>query len=346
MSLNDSTHEALKKVNYPGYSRDIVSFGLVKGVSVANGSAGIDLELTSHNPKVASELKQACEAAALSVEGVNRAVVQVKMPPAGQGDAGGAPAQANAVPGISKIVAVASGKGGVGKSTCSVNLACSLAQGGLSVGLMDCDIYGPSVPLMMGVHEKPVVSPAQKMVPLSSHGVKLMSMGFLMPGDDPVIWRGPMIMRTVQQFVMDVDWGELDVLLVDLPPGTGDAQLSLCQTVPLDGGVVVTTPQEASLGVVRKGIGMFEKVNVPILGIVENMSYFTAPNGDRVEIFGHGGGAQEAQNQGTSFLGEIPIFMEIREGGDSGVPVVVGNPKSAPALAFSNLSNSLREVLL
>jgi len=250
------------------------------------------------------------------------------------------------VPGIAKIVAVASGKGGVGKSTCSVNLACALAQDGLSVGLMDCDIYGPSVPLMMGIHEKPVVSPQQKMVPLSSHGVKLMSMGFLMPGDEPVIWRGPMIMRTVQQFVMDVDWGELDVLLVDLPPGTGDAQLSLCQTVPLDGGVVVTTPQEASLGVVRKGIGMFEKVNVPILGIVENMSYFTAPNGDRVEIFGHGGGAQEARAQGTAFLGEIPIFVEIREGGDSGVPVVVSNPKNEPALAFTNLANSLREVLL
>ena len=154
-----------------------------------------------------------------------------------------------------------------------------------------------------------------------------------------------MIMRTVQQFVMDVDWGELDVLLVDLPPGTGDAQLSLCQTVPLDGGVVVTTPQEASLGVVRKGIGMFEKVNVPILGIVENMSYFTAPNGDRVEIFGHGGGAREAQNQGTAFLGEIPIFVEIRQGGDSGVPVVMSNPKNEPAMAFTNLANSLRDVL-
>ena len=346
MSLNDLVHESLKKINYPGFSRDIVSFGLVKGVSVANDSAGIDLELTSHNPKVAAELKQACETAALSIEGVNRAMVQVKMPPPGQTPAGDAPSQAKAVPGIAKIIAVASGKGGVGKSTCSVNLACALAQGGLSVGLMDCDIYGPSVPLMMGVHEKPVISPQQKMVPLSSHGVKLMSMGFLMPGDEPVIWRGPMIMRTVQQFIMDVDWGELDVLLVDLPPGTGDAQLSLCQTVPLDGGVVVTTPQEASLGVVRKGIGMFEKVNVPILGIVENMSYFTAPNGDRVEIFGHGGGAQEAQNQGTAFLGEIPIFVEIREGGDSGVPVVMSNPKNEPALAFSNLANSLRKVLL
>ena len=345
MSLNDSIHEALKSVTYPGFSRDIVSFGLVKGVSVANGSAGIDLELTSHNPKVASELKQACEAAATSVEGVDRAMVQVKMPPAGQGSAGGEAPQARAVQGISKVVAIASGKGGVGKSTCSVNLACSLAQDGLAVGLMDCDIYGPSVPLMMGVHEKPEISSAHKMVPLSNHGVKLMSMGFLLPGDEPVIWRGPMIMRTVQQFVMDVDWGELDILLVDLPPGTGDAQLSLCQTVPLDGGVVVTTPQEASLGVVRKGIGMFEKVNVPILGIVENMSFFTTPNGERVEIFSHGGGEREARRQGTCFLGEIPIFTEIREGGDNGVPVVVNAPERPPAQAFARVASALRELL-
>lgn len=345
MSLSDSVNEALKSVNYPGFSRDIVSFGLVKGVSVANGSAGIDLELTSNNPKVASELKQSCEAAAISVEGVDRVMVQVKMPAAGQSRSAGAPTQAEAVQGISKIVAIASGKGGVGKSTCSVNLACSLSQNGLAVGLMDCDIYGPSVPLMMGVHEKPVVSSAQKMVPLSSHGVKLMSMGFLLPGDEPVIWRGPMIMRTIQQFVMDVDWGELDILLIDLPPGTGDAQLSLCQTVPMDGGVVVTTPQEASLGVVRKGIGMFKKVNVPILGIVENMSYFTAPNGDRVEIFGHGGGKREAQTQGTCFLGEVPIFTEIREGGDSGIPVVVSAPESAPAQAFSKVASTVRALL-
>jgi ATP-binding protein involved in chromosome partitioning len=249
------------------------------------------------------------------------------------------------MPGINKVIAVASGKGGVGKSTCAVNLACVLAQDGGEIGLLDCDIYGPSVPLMMGVNERPLVSPEEKLVPLMNHGVKLMSMGFLLEGDQPVIWRGPMIMKTIQQFVMQVDWGTLDYLLIDLPPGTGDAQLSLCQTVPLDGGVIVTTPQEASLGVVRKGIAMFERVNVPILGIVENMSYFTAPNGDRIEIFGHGGGAAEAKRQGTAFLGEVPLFTEIREGGDAGIPVVVKSPEGAPAQAFGAVAAALRDCL-
>jgi len=249
------------------------------------------------------------------------------------------------VPGIRRVVAVASGKGGVGKSTVSVNLACALSQLGASVGLLDCDIYGPSIPLMMGIHDKPTISPQEKLVPPVNHGVKLMSMGFLIDGDAPVIWRGPMIMKTIQQFVSDVEWGSLDFLLVDLPPGTGDAQLSLCQTVPLDGGVIVTTPQEASLGVVRKGIAMFEKVNVAILGIVENMSYFTAPNGDRVEIFGHGGGRTEAQRRKIPFLGEIPIYVEIRRGGDSGVPVVVSEPQAPPAQAFIEIAKGLRMAL-
>ncbi len=211
--------------------------------------------------------------------------------------------------------------------------------------MLDCDIYGPSIPLMMGINQRPTITENEKMAPPSNHGVKLMSMGFLLDGDQPVIWRGPMIMKTIQQFISAVDWGELDFLLVDLPPGTGDAQLSLCQTVPLDGGVIVTTPQEASLGVVRKGIAMFQKVNVPILGIVENMSYYTTPSGDRVEIFGHGGGHAEAQRQNVSFLGEIPLFQEIREGGDRGVPIVVSAPTTAAGEVFLRVAETLRQQL-
>jgi ATP-binding protein involved in chromosome partitioning len=241
---------------------------------------------------------------------------------------------------------VASGKGGVGKSTCSVNLACALQHLGERVGLLDCDIYGPSIPLMMGIKQRPTISADEKLVPPSNYGVKLMSMGFLLDSDQPVIWRGPMIMKTIQQFVHSVDWGELDYLLVDLPPGTGDAQLSLCQTVPLDGGVIVTTPQEASLGVVRKGIAMFNKVNVPILGIVENMSYYTTPTGDRIELFGHGGGRTEAARQNAPFLGEIPIYIEIREGGDSGQPIVVTSPDSAAGRAFLDVAIHVRKQLM
>ena len=197
----------------------------------------------------------------------------------------------------------------------------------------------------MGINQRPGLNEAEKMIPPSSHGVKLMSMGFLLNDDQPVIWRGPMIQRTIQQFITVVDWGELDYLLVDLPPGTGDAQLTLCQTVPLDGGVIVTTPQEASLGVVRKGIGMFEKVNVPLLGIVENMSYFTAPNGDRIEIFGHGGGRKEAERLKIPFLGEIPIYTQIREGGDRGVPVVVSSPDKPEGQAFLKIAETLHKKL-
>jgi ATP-binding protein involved in chromosome partitioning len=198
---------------------------------------------------------------------------------------------------------------------------------------------------MMGINQKPTIGENEKMVPPSNHGVKLMSMGFLLEGDQPVIWRGPMIMKTIQQFVSAVDWGDLDFLLVDLPPGTGDAQLSLCQTVPLDGGVIITTPQEASLGVVRKGIAMFQKVNVPILGIVENMSYYDTPNGERVEIFGHGGGRKEAERQKVPFLGEVPLFVSIREAGDRGVPLVVSAPGEPAGAAFINICKELRQRL-
>jgi ATP-binding protein involved in chromosome partitioning len=277
---------------------------------------------------------------------VNRVHVEVKMPASAPGSAGAGPspwANQAKVPGIQRIIAVASGKGGVGKSTCAANLACALRHLGARVGLLDCDIYGPSIPLMMGIRQRPTISDNEKMVPPSNYGVKLMSMGFLLDGDMPVIWRGPMIVKTIQQFFSAVEWGELDYLLVDLPPGTGDAQLTLCQTVPLDGGVIVTTPQEASLGVVRKGIAMFEKVNVPILGLIENMSYFTAPNGERIEIFGHGGGQAEAERKHVAFLGEIPIFTEIRVGGDRGVPVVISDSAAPPGQAFLRIAQALRE---
>jgi ATP-binding protein involved in chromosome partitioning len=335
--------DALKAVKYPGYTRDVVSFGLVKSVAVNGGAATVTLQLTGGNPQMAQQIKAEAEKVLRTVKGVEQLDIEVLAPagPQSAAQAQSAWSGPKGVPGIRRVVAVASGKGGVGKSTVSVNLACALRHLGATVGLLDCDIYGPSIPLMMGIHDKPTLSADEKLVPPSKHGVKLMSMGLLIDGDAPVIWRGPMIMKTIQQFVSDVEWGSLDYLVVDLPPGTGDAQLSLCQTVPLDGGVIVTTPQEASLGVVRKGIAMFEKVNVPILGIVENMSYFIAPNGDRVEIFGHGGGREEAKRRNLPFLGEIPIYLEIRRGGDSGVPVVVSESQEPPAQAFVKIAKSL-----
>jgi ATP-binding protein involved in chromosome partitioning len=342
----DDIRNALKAVKYPGYSRDIISFGLVREINSANGTVSVSMQLTSANAEAAAQIKAESERVIKAMPGVNHVHVEVKQPAAAPGAGGPSPwANQNRVPGIKRIVAVASGKGGVGKSTMSVNLACALKQLGARVGLLDCDIYGPSIPLMMGIQQRPSLSDDEKMIPPTSHGVKLMSMGFLLDGDQPVIWRGPMIQRTIQQFITVTDWGELDFLLVDMPPGTGDAQLTLCQTVPLDGGVIVTTPQEASLGVVRKGIAMFEKVNVPILGIIENMSYFTAPDGQRVEIFGHGGGRAEAERQKMLFLGEVPIFTEIREGGDRGVPIVVSSPDQPAGQAFMKIAEAVRRSL-
>ncbi len=342
----ETVANALKVVKYPGFSRDVVSFGLVKQVAIANGGVRVTMSLTSANPQVAHQIKTESERVLQALPGVAAVLVDVQHPASTPAPAasGGFQHQAR-VPGIKRLVAIASGKGGVGKSTVSVNLACALRHLGAQVGILDCDIYGPSIPLMMGVREKPTINDDEKMVPPAAHGIKLMSMGLLLEGDQPVIWRGPMIMKTIQQFFSSVAWGELDYLLVDLPPGTGDAQLTLCQTVPLDGGVIVTTPQEASLGVVRKGIAMFNKVNVPIIGIVENMSYYMTPTGDRVEIFGHGGGQAEAGRQKVPFLGEVPIFTEIREGGDRGVPVVVSQPDKAPGQAFLKVAQAVRDKL-
>jgi ATP-binding protein involved in chromosome partitioning len=336
----------LKAVKYPGYSRDIVSFGLVKHVQIQEGAVTVSLHLATSQPDLAQQIQRESESALRALPGVTAVRVDLNVQPTAQAASTQSPwSQQQRVPGIRRVVAVASGKGGVGKSTVSVNLACALHHLGAKVGLLDCDIYGPSIPLMMGVKERPTVNDDEKLVPPSNHGIKLMSMGFLLEDDQPVIWRGPMIMKTIQQFVSAVDWGELDFLLVDLPPGTGDAQLSLCQTVPLDGGVIVTTPQEASLGVVRKGIAMFQKVNVPLLGIVENMSYFTTPSGERVEIFGHGGGRAEAERQGIPFLGEVPIFTEIREGGDRGEPVAITAADKPAGQAFIQVAEAVRQQL-
>ena len=343
MLSSETIQNALKAVKYPGYSRDIISFGLVKDISAANGAVSVVMQLTSPNPEAAQQIKLESERVLKTLPGVNHVHVEVKQPTAGQTATGGTFANQNKVAGVKRIIAIASGKGGVGKSTCSANLACALAHLGAKVGLLDCDIYGPSIPLMMGVHVRPTVNEAERLVPPSNHSVKVMSIGLLLEDDQPVIWRGPMITKTINQFLLAVEWGDLDFLLVDLPPGTGDAQLSLCQTVPLDGGVIISTPQEASLGVVRKGIAMFKKVNVPILGIVENMSYFTTPNGERVEIFGHGGGQEEAARQNVPFLGEIPIFTEIREGGDRGMPIVVSAPNHAAGKAFVKIAETLRK---
>lgn len=342
-----SVLEVLRTVKYPGYSRDIVSFGLVKGVQIDGGAVGVLLELTSPNPEIGRQVADAAKAALRDkLEGITDAHVQVQVPtPAAAASANTGVPQRNRMAGVRRVVAVASGKGGVGKSTCSVNLACALAREGLRVGLLDCDIYGPSIPLMMGVHGRPGLTDDERLVPPTGHGVKLMSMGFLIDPEQAVIWRGPMIQKTIHQFINQVAWGELDYLLVDLPPGTGDAQLSLCQSVPLDGGLVITTPQEASLGVVRKGVTLFEKVQVPILGIVENMSGFRLPDGSRVDIFGHGGGRQEAERKGVPFLGEIPLVVAIREGGDRGLPVVVSDPTGEAARAFSAVASGLRRSL-
>jgi ATP-binding protein involved in chromosome partitioning len=347
----------LKKVKYPGFSRDIVSFGLVKAASVEGGVASVSLAISTSDPKVPKQLRDEVEKCLLELPGVSRATVEIAVQ-AARAPATPATGQAGAKPGASRgvkrAVAIASGKGGVGKSTFAVNLACVLAQVLTArgrpgrVGLMDIDIYGPSVPLMIGLKGRPEVEgegPDSCLVPMERHGVKVMSMGFLVDDNTPVVWRGPMVMKTVQQFVQNVKWGELDVLLVDLPPGTGDAQLSLVQTLPLDGAVIVTTPQPAATQVALKGGLMFKKVNVPILGVAENMSHFVDGSGRKVEIFGSGGGIATAERLGTGLLGQVPLIPAIREGGDRGIPVVVSDPASEVAGVFRGIAESLLEML-
>ena len=343
--------EALKGVRFPGLSRDIVSFGFVKDLTVGGGNVAFRLEITTESPKAAEEIQRDATEKLRSLPGVSAVTIRLdlKPPTAAPPRAGGSAAPAAAAQILQNVrfkIAVASGKGGVGKSTVAANLSLALERIGRRVGLMDSDIYGPSQQMMMGIDEKPYVNETNQIVPIERYGVKVMSLGFLMDVDQPVIWRGPMVMKAVEQFLQDVAWGTLDVLVIDLPPGTGDAQLTLTQKIQLSGAVIVTTPQDVSLIDARKGLAMFQKVNVPVLGIVENMSYFLCPScGHREEIFKHGGGARTAKQLGVPFLGEIPLDPKVTLGGDAGKPIVAGEPKSQVTEAYMRIAEAILSTL-
>ena len=328
---------SLRSVEDPDLKRDVVSLGFIKKLNIEGGRVSFDLELTTPACPLKAQLKTAAEEAVRRIEGVTEVNVEVTS----NVSAHRVPGSEEILPDVKNIVAIASGKGGVGKSTVSVSLAVALAKSGARVGLLDTDIYGPSIPIMMGVTEKPEIR-GEKLIPIEKYGVSLMSIGFMIPEDTPLIWRGPMVMKAVEQLLTDVEWGELDYLLMDLPPGTGDVQLTLSQKVPLTGAVIVTTPQDVALLDVVRGISMFRKLNVPILGVIENMSFFNCPHcGGRSDIFSHGGGAAASKKLDVPFLGEIPIDLKIREGGDAGKPVPADDLDSASGRVFMGIGEQL-----
>ncbi len=354
--------EALEAVVDPDRNADIVSLGMVSGLQVKDGHVAFAIEVDAERGPSLDPLRKEAEKTVHALPGVISAtVVLTAERPAGAGggaQAAGAPqpapqaagpaapagAQVPLMPGVRSIVAVASGKGGVGKSTTAVNLALALSAAGHRIGLLDADIYGPSMPRMLGITGQPSSADGRTLEPMENFGVKCMSMGFLVEEETPMIWRGPMATQALQQMMRDINWGEIDVLVVDLPPGTGDIQLTLTQQVPLTGAVIVSTPQDIALLDARKGLNMFRKVDVPVFGIIENMSYFTCPQcGERSDIFGHGGARREAEKLGTDFLGEIPLAIEIRETSDGGHPIVVSQPESEHAKAYRAIAETLWE---
>jgi ATP-binding protein involved in chromosome partitioning len=333
-ALEQAVLNALRTVKDPDLNKDIVALNFIKDLEIDDGKVSFAIELTTPACPVRKEMEQWARDAVMRVNGVRD--VQIRM--TSSVSRGTAAAGKQGIPGVKNIVAVGSGKGGVGKSTVTVNLAVALAQAGAAVGLLDADIYGPNIPLMMGIEGRPHAI-EDRIQTLSNYGVRVMSMGFLTSDDTPLIWRGPMLHSVIQQFLHQVDWGELDYLLIDLPPGTGDVQLSLTQTVPLMGAVIVSTPQDVALQDARKAIMMFRQVRVEILGIVENMSYFQCPKcNERTPIFSHGGGAATAAKYDVPFLGEVPLNVALREGGDTGKPIVAADPHSPVAQAFAQIA--------
>ena len=347
MLSEESIRAALSSVRYPGFNRDIVSFGLVKAIKIEGAVVTVDISLATRDPNVPRQIHEGAMAAVKALSGVKDVKLNfdIKDPPNPVTGADRLPK--SSIPGVKRIVAVASGKGGVGKSTVAANLAVALSATGARVGLCDCDLYGPSVALMFGTDERPMQNDQQEILPIHRHGLQLMSMGFLLDDGSPVIVRGPMATKYTQQFLRQVAWDQLDYLVLDLPPGTGDIQLTIMQTVALDGAVIVTTPQEVALIDARKAVSMFSKLNVPILGIIENMSYFLCPSdGVSYHIFGKGGGEHEARRLNVPLLAQIPIEMSVRESGDEGHPVALIDPaKSGASQAFHHLAGQIIGIL-
>ena len=365
---NETVLERLKTISGPDFSGNIVELGMVSEIFIADGKVFFSITVPADRAKEMEPLRAAAERVVKAIPGVAGAIVALTAEKKGGGmeaavpprpaprpaaparSAPHAPASHShgkrGVPGIEAIIAVASGKGGVGKSTTAVNIALGLAANGLKVGVLDADIYGPSMPRLLGIHGRPQTKDGKILQPMDNYGLRVMSMGFLVDEETPMIWRGPMVISALTQMLREVEWGPLDVLVVDMPPGTGDAQLTMAQQVPLAGAVIVSTPQDLALIDARKGLNMFKKVDVPLLGIVENMSYFVAPDtGKRYDIFGHGGARREAERLGVTFLGEVPLVMDIRESSDDGRPVVAAKPEGPEAKIYRGIAAKVWERL-
>ena len=345
---NEIILSSLKTIMVPSVGKSVVDLGIVSDIIIKDGNIGFSLEIAADQAKEMELVRKECEEQIRGLPGVISATVVLTSErnpsPPNRNEVKQTTQETNNIPGIGAIVAVASGKGGVGKSTIATNLAVALARLGHRVGILDADIYGPSIPRMLGITEKPQADTDKKILPLEKYNLKCMSMGFLVEEDTPMIWRGPMVQSALEQMLREVKWGEIDFLIVDMPPGTGDAQLTMAQRVPLAGSVIVSTPQDIALLDARKGLGMFQKVNVPVFGFIENMSYFLCPKcGERSEIFSHGGAREWAQKLSVDFLGELPLDIAVRVGSDGGIPISVSDPDSLHGKTFLEIGKKVAE---